>query len=115
MANLGVEDTGPELLPDVEAALQFALARAIEEDQKDTLVDPLSSYPAPIVLGATAYRDCAIWSADWRKRLPLDHSSRLTNPADFVEHDDPEYRATLGLMVRLGISTEDSVRACKPY
>lgn len=88
---------------EVEVAFQAALKRALQEDAEDTLTDPDSKYPAPILLGATAYRDCAIWSADWRKRLPLGHPDRPSDPAEFVGHDDPDYLKTLDLMVEMGI------------
>ncbi|MGC1176618.1 MAG: hypothetical protein WA843_00980 [Candidatus Saccharimonadales bacterium] len=80
-------------------ALEESIASSIKQDQQDTLIDPLSKIPTPIELGVSAYRPPAIFSADWRKRLPLDHSARPKNPADFIEHDDPTYRAILELMV----------------
>jgi hypothetical protein len=102
-------DSQSTLLPAVRAAIENALIKALEEDRADTLVDPLGNYPPPIELGATAYRDCAIWGADWRKRLPPDHAARPSDETKFSEiGKDEDYNKVLALMLRLDIPSAQS-------
>lgn len=94
----GVDDGSP-----VNEAVEEAISREVEKLRKDDAFQSDGVYPPPLSLGPQAYRDCTLWSADWRKRLPRDHPFRPQDPNEFIGHHDQSYIDTLDLMIELGI------------
>lgn len=86
---------------EIEAELRAAVERAVAADREQASALADGIYPPPLMPGATAYRDGAIWSADYRKRLPDGASGKPTDPEAFADHRDPDYLAALELMARL--------------
>lgn len=108
---IALADTAPPSIePETKmpsSALDAALARN-REAQKELYDPDTSLYPPPLLLGPQEYRDCAIWSPDWRKRLPEDHPDRPSGPDGFVSWTDPEVQVVLKAMTSLGIPKKPS-------
>lgn len=64
------------------------------------LKDP---YPEPMRPSGAAYGSNLPFSADWRKLLPEGDPDRPTDPSEFIDHNDPEYRAVLKLLMQVPI------------
>ncbi len=60
-------------------------------------------YPEPMRPSGAAYGSNLPFSADWRKSLPEGDPDRPTNPSDFIDHNDPDYRAALRLLMQVPI------------
>jgi len=106
-ADAGLDVDG-RLPPAVEAAIDLAL----DEARNDPLLTSNGVYPKPLLPGAAAYRDCAIWSSDWRMRLPEGDPSR---PADeeLVTRRDARQVQVLEAMVAAGIPKSDPRNTAK--
>jgi len=86
--------------------LDAAVQEAIEGDEKArrAFYDPDTSLsPPPLILGPQEYRDCSIWSADWRKGLPKDDPEHPSNTGKVVTWSDEQSLATLAAMTDLGL------------
>lgn len=63
-------------------------------------------YPEPVRPGGSAYGSTDVFSADWRELLPEGDPDRPSDPSEFIDHNDPEYRAVLKLLMRVPIDRE---------
>lgn len=100
-----VSDHGPPTEAEEAAKwLRGVVKEAAEKDEeaRSELFDT-SLGGAPLILGPQEYRDCSIWSADWRKGLSEDDPERPTDPDDFATWDDDQTLATLATLSDLEV------------